>query len=212
MPRYDAYLVDVYETVLRVDRARHGRLLADRLGLGFSELAEAAQPWGDAISDGSATLGEMFQKVLIGCGREPTPELVADAVRLDGEIMADIAEVFADTVPFLESLRAAGMRTAFVSNCAENTRPMLDRLGLSGLVDELVLSCEVGAMKPAPRIYREALGRLGVTPERAVLVDDLAAYCEGAVALGLGAVRIDRAGGEGPDDIASLAELDPLAA
>lgn len=204
MPRYDAYLVDVYETVLRVDRARHGRLLAARLGLGFEEVAAAAEPWGDAISDGSATLAEALEKILIGCGRAPAPGLVADAVRLDGELMCEVAEVFADTVPFLESLRAAGMRTAFVSNCAENTRPMLDRLGLSGLVDELVLSCEVGAMKPAPRIYRVALDRLGVAPERAVLVDDMASYCEGAVALGLGAMRIDRAGG---GDVASLAEV-----
>lgn len=205
MPRYDAYLIDVYETVLRVDRDRHGRLLADRLGLGFEELAAAAQPWGDAVSDGRATLDEVIERVLRGCGREPTPELVAHAVRLDHEIMCEVAVVFDDTVPFLESLRAAGRRTAFVSNCAENTRPLLDHLGLSGLVDALVLSCEVGAMKPAPRIYHAALDRLGVPPDRAVLVDDMAAYCEAAVALGLGAVRIDRDGG---GDIASLAELE----
>ena len=30
-----------------------------------------------------------------------------------------------------------------MSNCADNTRPLLEWLGLSSLVDELVLSCEV---------------------------------------------------------------------
>jgi putative hydrolase of the HAD superfamily len=112
-----------------------------------------------------------------------------------------------DTMPFLETLRTKGVRMAFVSNCADNTHPLLDVLGLSGLVDELVLSCEVGAAKPDPAIFEAALERLGVAPDEALFVDDQQDYCDGAAALGIRAVRIDRFDGSGP--VTTLTELSP---
>ena len=54
-----------------------------------------------------------------------------------------------------------GVPTALVSNCSHNTRPIVDRLGLEREFDAVILSFEVGAMKPDPAIYREALARLG---------------------------------------------------
>ena len=126
-------------------------------------------------------------------------------VAADREATLELVELFADTVPFLEALREAGIRTAFVSNCAENTRPLLDALGLSPLVDELVLSCEVGAAKPEPKIYQLALDRLGVEPRHAIFIDDQQRFCDGATELGIGAVRIDRRGDTG--DVNTLAAL-----
>ncbi len=97
------------------------------------------------------------------------------------------------------------MRTAFVSNCADNTRPLLEWLGLDSLVDELVLSCEVGVAKPDPRIFEIALDRLGVAAADTLFVDDQPAFCDAAAALGIRAVLIDRVGGAG--EVSTLAEL-----
>ena len=48
-----------------------------------------------------------------------------------------------------------------------------ERLGLEAAFDRVVLSFEVRAMKPDPAIYRATLEQLGgVSPERAVFVDD----------------------------------------
>src|ERR1035438_3107315 len=41
---------------------------------------------------------------------------------------------------------------------------------------ELVLSYEVKAMKPNPRIFREAVARAGCRPEECFYTDDIAAY------------------------------------
>jgi len=60
------------------------------------------------------------------------------------------------------------------------------------LADALVLSCEVGAEKPAAEIFTYALDRLGVPAGRAVFVDDQPAYCAGAMAQGIAAVQIVR--------------------
>jgi len=60
--------------------------------------------------------------------------------------------------------------------------------------DGLVLSYEVGHMKPAPEIYREAVRMAGCRPEECFFTDDIAAYVEGARAYGIDAVVFENAG------------------
>ncbi len=57
----------------------------------------------------------------------------------------------------------------------------------------LVLSYEVGAMKPLPRIYRRAIEEAGCRPEECFFTDDISAYVEGARAQGIDAVRFESA-------------------
>jgi putative hydrolase of the HAD superfamily len=55
--------------------------------------------------------------------------------------------------------------------------------------DHIVVSAEVGLIKPDPRIYRLALDGLGVSSEEAVFVDDMAENITGAEAVGMRGVR-----------------------
>ncbi len=57
--------------------------------------------------------------------------------------------------------------------------------------DDLVLSYEVKAMKPAPAIYQEAIARAQCRPEECFYVDDIAAYVEGARRQGIDAVQFE---------------------
>ncbi|WNG33503.1 HAD family phosphatase [Archangium minus] len=57
--------------------------------------------------------------------------------------------------------------------------PVLERF------DSLVLSCEVGHVKPEPAIYKEALARAGCAPEEAAFFDDVNEYVQAANALGM---------------------------
>jgi len=57
----------------------------------------------------------------------------------------------------------------------------------------LVLSYEVGAMKPLPWIYRRAIEAAGCFPEECFFTDDIPAYVEGARAQGIDAVRFESA-------------------
>jgi glucose-1-phosphatase len=60
--------------------------------------------------------------------------------------------------------------------------------------DDLVLSYQVGAMKPQPLIYEAVLQRTGRAPEELFLVDDLALNIEGAQQFGIrGVVYRDEA-------------------
>ena len=51
--------------------------------------------------------------------------------------------------------------------------------------DEQVLSFRVGAMKPDPVIYREALARARCSPSEAIFIDDLPVNIEAAEQLGI---------------------------
>jgi HAD superfamily hydrolase (TIGR01509 family) len=99
-------------------------------------------------------------------------------------LVAEGWRAYADAVPTLEALRARGVRTALVSNVGFDLRPVLDGLGLLGLLDAVVLSYEVGAIKPEPEIFAAALAALDVEPGEALMVGDHAAD-GGAVALGI---------------------------
>jgi len=51
-----------------------------------------------------------------------------------------------------------------------------------------IYSCGVGACKPDPLIYQEALRACGVRAEEALYIDDIAAYVEAAQSLGMAGV------------------------
>lgn len=98
---------------------------------------------------------------------------------------------YPDTAEVLAGLRAQGIRTAVVSNIAFDVRPAFAAIGADRHVDEFVLSFEVGATKPDPRIFTAALDRLGVAAEDAVMVGDSDEADGGARALGCAFLLVD---------------------
>ena len=114
--------------------------------------------------------------------------LAAAGAELDPDEFAPvyIASIEFEPVPgAVEAVRALGARglaTAVVSNWDVGLHDHLRRLGLDVPV---VTSAEAGAPKPDPAIFRLALTRLGVSPERALHVGDSPADEEGAHAAGM---------------------------
>ncbi len=100
--------------------------------------------------------------------------------------------LFPDVIPTLDRLRSMGYRIGSVTNRSLGDEPFreeLRQLGLRDYFEVLSVSCEVGYMKPHPRIFRHALENLHVAPEEAVMVgDSLRADVAGAQALGMTAV------------------------
>jgi putative hydrolase of the HAD superfamily len=210
-----ACLIDVYETILTCDFDAHRDQISVIAGI-------SAQHW-DAgfgqieaeLNDGRISLLQGIEHILRRGGAPTSPDFVADIARQARDSLFDAARLFDDVIPFLELLRSRGITTAFVSNCGEDTRALLGHLGVSTLVDSLILSCEVHSSKPAAPIYQYALDELGVAAADAVFVDDQPGYCAGATALGIGAVQIARgpaarAPAPGTTVVRSLLDLEPI--
>jgi putative hydrolase of the HAD superfamily len=108
---------------------------------------------------------------------------------------------FSDAAPALAALRAAGLRLAVVSNWDCSLRSVLAELGLAGAVDAIVVSAEVGALKPDAAIFLAALEQLRREPHEAVFVgDSLETDVLGARAAGMRALLLERGGAESGSD------------
>ncbi|MGG7102969.1 HAD-IA family hydrolase [Rhodococcus sp. 24CO] len=82
--------------------------------------------------------------------------------------------------------RSAGIATGIVSNDPGGADAQwLRDLGDGVLVDDVVLSGDVGMVKPDADIYLLAATRLGLCPGDCVFVDDLEVNVRGAVDVGM---------------------------
>jgi HAD superfamily hydrolase (TIGR01509 family) len=100
---------------------------------------------------------------------------------------------FPDAAHSLAALRAAGLRLAVVSNWDCSLRSVLGQVGLAGAVDAIVVSAEVGVLKPNPAIFNAALVELRCEANEAVFVgDSFETDVLGARAAGLRALLLER--------------------
>jgi HAD superfamily hydrolase (TIGR01509 family) len=92
----------------------------------------------------------------------------------------------------LARARAAGLRVAVVSNSEGMLPQLFERVGLAPCIELVVDSHHEGVRKPDPELFRRALARLGVGPERAVYLGDIPGVdVVGAHAAGIAAVLVD---------------------
>ena len=130
----------------------------------------------------------------------------------------EVWRFYDDVVSVLGDLRSRGLKIGVVSNWDTRLKSICDGLGLTPLVDFIVISAEVGVRKPDPGIFRLALDKAGVRPEEAIHVGDLPEEdAEGARRAGVRPVLIDRKRRITPQGVpadvprvTSLAELIPL--
>jgi REG-2-like HAD superfamily hydrolase len=109
----------------------------------------------------------------------------------------------------LRRLRAAGVRTAVVSNWDTRLRALLSDLSLTPLFDSIHVSAELGADKPSAVIFDAALSALRVAPHEALMVgDDMANDVRGAEGVGADALLWAGAGAQAEaEGVRSFAEL-----
>jgi putative hydrolase of the HAD superfamily len=203
---YRAVLLDALGTLVELEPPWPilQRTLADRHGIEVSEdeakeamLAEMAY-YRSHHQEGSneASLAELRGRCAVVL-RDQLPQAASLGVEEMTEALLDSLRFtpFPDAAPALAALRAAGFRLAVVSNWDCSLRSVLAELGLAGGVDAIVVSAEVGALKPDATIFQAALRELRREPHEGVFVgDSLETDVLGARVAGLRALLLDRAG------------------
>lgn len=111
------------------------------------------------------------------------------------ETLLDTWVPYGDALPVLRDLRARGLRLGVLSNAGVDVRQVLDRSGMSPLLDAVVVSHEVGAVKPDPRIFERALELLGTGAGRTLMVGDNPHDDAGAARLGIRTLLLPRTRG-----------------
>ncbi len=118
-------------------------------------------------------------------------------------------QAYGTTRRFIEELHAAGLRTAVVS-ASRNCQLVLDAAGVADLFEVRVDGNDLASLglpgKPDPAVFLAAVGRLGVVPEHAAVVEDAVAGVRAGRAGGFGVVvGVDRT--RRPAPLAEFADL-----
>lgn len=141
--------------------------------------------------------GEMGRKAALG---QASVEEVWESVRQELDLSLDEREQLArdfwqgddldeELVAFIRGLRAR-FQTGLISNAWLELRELLEgHWHIDDAFDDLVISAEVGLVKPDPAIYKLALERLNVEADQAVFVDDLTQNIAAAADVGMHAVH-----------------------
>jgi putative hydrolase of the HAD superfamily len=143
--------------------------------------------------------------------RSALPPRARDVADLRGALLAALRfRPYAEVPGVLAELGELGVARVVVSNWDVSLRAVLDRTGLTPLLDGIVISAEVGAAKPDPAIFERALAVAGARAEEAVHVGDTPDVdVAGALAAGLRAIHLDRSGAD-PQATTSLTGLPGL--
>ena len=132
------------------------------------------------------------EEIFVGMGG---PEAIASGCATEieqGWEVSENFELFEDALPVLDELRTAGLLLGLVSNGIRDLNEFVVHHKLD--VDAVVGSRAHGYVKPHPTIFQAALQQLGVEPAEAAMVgDSIEEDIEGARALGMRAILIDRA-------------------
>ena len=178
-PNFRALLVDAAGTLLSPTEPaaavylRYGR----KYGVALSE-AEVLRRYRQAYSTPWA--GSTIRYV--GDGRPFWRFIVSRATGCDDpELFEEIYSYYARAEAWsvspgacdsLARIRAAGIKTAVVSNFDTRLRTIMAELGIDHLFDAVAVSAEVGAEKPNPLLFHAACDALGVVPGEAIHVGD----------------------------------------
>ena len=124
-----------------------------------------------------------FAAVIERCTQCDAPELVNELYEHYGKgdawLLADGAR------ECITALRGAGLKIAVLSNWDVRLRLILDDLGVTPLVDALLVSAEIGVDKPDRRAFTAVCTGLGVKANELLhLGDDVEVDVEGARAAG----------------------------
>lgn len=126
-----------------------------------------------------------------GIPEEAHWQAVAAALKRSREEADRIVDQFfagdrADAVllDYLRSLRPE-RQVCLISNAWSGLRAFIGRQKFDDVFDHMVISAEVGLVKPDARIYRLALEEMHARAEESVFLDDVQANIEGARSVGM---------------------------
>jgi len=137
--------------------------------LGFNHRQDSGRSWADARADLAASAPEHLP-----------------ALDVYVEHFADtLAGPVAGSARLVRDLRAAGIRLLGLTNwSAETFHLAAPAAPAIGLLEDVLVSGEVGLAKPDPRIFRLLTDRYGLRPDRTVFADDSVANVTAAADAG----------------------------
>lgn len=179
-----AVFFDLGGVIVRTEYQTPRQRLAERLGMEYEDLEKLvfASSSSQQASVGQISAEQHWEAVAKRLGRSAAEAQVIREEFFAGDI------VDRDLLAFIRALRPR-IYTGVISNAWPDLREYMVERKFDDAFDHIVISAEVGVMKPEARIYQIALEQAGVSPSEAVFVDDMPANIEGCQAVGMRGVH-----------------------
>ena len=184
-----AVIWDLGGVLVRTEDFTPRDILAQRFGLTTGELSNLV--FGDNLDFraqlGEITAEEQWENIRsnLGVDAEEIPSIRAQFFagdRLDNNLM-----------DYIRSLKS-NFTTVLLSNALDSLRDLIiDEWKIEDAFHHLIISAEVGLMKPGLEIYCLAVEKTGCEPEEVVFIDDMPENIIGARDVGMHAILFQNA-------------------
>lgn len=171
---------DLGGVIVRTEFQAPRQQLADRLGMDYDDLNKIVF---DSDTSNRASIGEISSE-------EHWLSVIKRLKRPISEIPVIRDEFFAGDIvdrtllDYIRSLRSR-YKTGLISNAWGDLRDYIAREKFDDAFDKMIISAEVGAVKPEAKIFQIALEQFGVSPSEAVFVDDFLINIQGCEKVGI---------------------------
>ena len=175
-----AVFFDLGGVIVRTEFQTPRQQLADRLGMDYEDLSKIVF---DSDSGLKASMGEIAADAHWSFIVKRLKRPAAEIPLIREEFFAgDIVD--RTLVEYIRSLRGK-YKVGLISNAWSDLRDFIVREKFDDAFDKMIISAEVGAVKPEPKIFQIALEHFGVKPREAVFVDDFYINIEGCEKVGI---------------------------
>lgn len=172
---------DVGGVLIRTEDRRPRTILAEGFGLTYAQMEHLVlnSESGQAYQLGKITAKQHWEYVRQSLNVTPGELPAVRASFFGGDVLDR------ELVAFIQGLRPRFF-TAILSNMGDDLRlDLTDHWKIADTFDQIIISAEVGMMKPDPKIFHFTLKRLGVQPSEAVFIDDFSHNIQGAKSIGM---------------------------
>ena len=175
-----AVFFDLGGVIVRTEFQAPRQQLAEKLGMEYDDLNKIVF---DSDSGLRASMGEITSDDHWASVLQRLKRPAAELTLIRDEFFAgDIVD--RTLVEYIRSLRGK-YKTGLISNAWSDLRDFIGREKFEDAFDKMIISAEVGAVKPEPKIFQIALEQFGVSPNEAIFVDDFYDNIEGCEKVGI---------------------------
>lgn len=178
-----AVFFDLGGVIVRTEFQAPRQRLAEQFGMDYEDIERVVFGGGSNGSAARASVGEISEEEHWQNVMKALKLPASEAERVKREFFGgDVID--RNLLEFLRSLKP-GYKVGAISNAWSGLRAFIEREKFTDVFDAIIISAEVGAAKPAEKIYTTALEKLQIQPNEAVFVDDFIENIEACEKLGM---------------------------
>lgn len=169
-PAFDGAIFDFDGTIADTASIWHE---VDEVFLGMRGISPVPEEYSRMLTVLGFEAGARYTIETFGLDERPE-DVCEEWTRMGRALYRTDVQLRAGAEDYIRALRARGTRVSLATTNDPEVLDAMERVDVSSLFDVRVHGCEVGAPKDQPDIYLEAARRMGVSPGRCVVFEDIA--------------------------------------